>query len=291
MTSSLSVRQIKDILDKAGVDYSDCCEKKDLQRKLEDYRRNARPKKAFDGDASTDYGSEPQPSAERKRPASGSERKRPANGATHSSSRGARGSATDVTSLIRQINKDEDYYDILGVPRDATDIDLKKAYRKLALKLHPDKCSEDGAEDAFKKVGAAYHCLSDSDKRRRYDLSGTDSEQAQAGGHPDVDEIFRQMFGQGGMHGGPGVRFHFGGPGMFFHHMGGQRQGQQQQQQQHVGLMQYLPILVMLLINLGPGIIRMMATKGFMLLFLLPMLPSHLRRPALLLFLFVAFFL
>ena len=55
----------------------------------------------------------------------------------------------------------KDFYKILGVSRDATDSELKKAYRKLALKYHPDKNKEPGAEDKFKEIAEAYEVLSD----------------------------------------------------------------------------------------------------------------------------------
>lgn len=68
----------------------------------------------------------------------------------------------------------KDYYQILGVERNATDADLKKAYRQLALKYHPDRNPGDkAAEDKFKEINEAYACLSDSEKRSNYDQFGT----------------------------------------------------------------------------------------------------------------------
>ncbi len=66
-----------------------------------------------------------------------------------------------------------DYYEVLGVNKNSDESEIKKAYRQMALKYHPDKNPGDkSAEDKFKEAAEAYEVLSDSDKRKRYDQFG-----------------------------------------------------------------------------------------------------------------------
>eukprot|EP00695_Tsukubamonas_globosa_P001273 TRINITY_DN2245_c0_g1_i1.p1 TRINITY_DN2245_c0_g1~~TRINITY_DN2245_c0_g1_i1.p1 ORF type:complete len:118 (+),score=28.01 TRINITY_DN2245_c0_g1_i1:105-458(+) len=102
-----------------------------------------------------------------------------------------------------------DYYQILGVNRDASDDEIKKAYRKLAMKYHPDKNpdNKEAAEKKFKQVAEAYEILSDSKKRAIFDQYGEEGLQGgMPGGAPggaggasyhfsDPNDIFRQFFG------------------------------------------------------------------------------------------------
>jgi len=93
-----------------------------------------------------------------------------------------------------------DYYEILGVSRDASPEDIKKAYRKLAVKFHPDKNPGDHtAEDKFKELGEAYEALSDPDKRAAYDRYGHDAftggMSGGGGGFHDPMDMFSQVFG------------------------------------------------------------------------------------------------
>jgi len=94
----------------------------------------------------------------------------------------------------------KDYYKILGVARGASDDEIKKAYRKLALKYHPDKNQSSGAEEKFKQIGEAYDVLSDSKKKQIYDQYGEEGLKGGMGG---------------GSSGGPGGMPNFG-PGQGF---------------------------------------------------------------------------
>ncbi|KAJ7109111.1 hypothetical protein C8R44DRAFT_678998 [Mycena epipterygia] len=100
------------------------------------------------------------------------------------------------------------FYDLLEVPPTASESDLKKAYRKKALRLHPDK---GGDPELFKEVTHAYEILSDPDKRSIYDARGEAGLSEQGGmGGMDPQDLFSQLFGGGGFGGGGGF---FGGGG------------------------------------------------------------------------------
>ncbi|KAL8255868.1 hypothetical protein R6Q59_030935 [Mikania micrantha] len=117
--------------------------------------------------------------------------------------------------VVRKIKRNSDYYEILGVGKSCSVEEVKKAYRKLSLKVHPDKNKAPGSEEAFKKVSKAFKCLSDDNSRRQYDqtglVEGDEYSQQYNGmrqrrtGHNvfddnfDADEIFRSFFGQGDM--------------------------------------------------------------------------------------------
>ena len=118
-----------------------------------------------------------------------------------------------------------DYYEVLGVDKNATADDLKKAYRKLAIQYHPDKqqgksdAEKKAAEEKFKEAAEAYNVLSDPDKRARYDQFGFAGEQMGGGGYGggmSMEDILRQfgdLFGGFGGFGGFGDFFGGGGGG------------------------------------------------------------------------------
>ena len=104
-----------------------------------------------------------------------------------------------------------DYYDVLGISREASDDEIKSAYRKLAKKHHPDLNPEDKvAETKFKQASEAYEVLSDSQKRTQYDRFGHAASQqgfgSQGGfgtqGFGGFEDIFESFFGGGGGYGG-----------------------------------------------------------------------------------------
>lgn len=164
------------------------------------------------------------------------------------------------------------HYRVLGVEPNADESALKKAYRKLALKLHPDKNSAPGAEDAFKALGLAYATLSDAQKRRIYDACGDEDPDNRGGGmggmrrgaggvhgqNVNPEDIFNMFFG-GGMPGGA----HMAGGGMpggfrvYSTGFGGmprqQRRPRDQQQQQNgpdvASLLQLLPVLLLFVMS------------------------------------------
>ncbi|KAJ8609547.1 hypothetical protein CTAYLR_006045 [Chrysophaeum taylorii] len=180
--------------------------------------------------------------------------------------------------------KSDDYYAVLGLPRNASPEAVKKAYKKCAVKYHPDKNPGDKeAEENFKRIAEAFSVLSDTQKRAAYDRFGKDgarvAEQRQDGGsgvpftRVDPEEIFRQFFNaQGGGAGFPfaqpgGATFFFNGRPVNFPNFRRQTDNNGQQQQQVPEFVQTLqqvlatvppPILVV-----GGSILAMVGLRIF----------------------------
>ena len=106
------------------------------------------------------------------------------------------------------VTQKRDYYEVLGVQRSATPEEIKRAYRQAALKYHPDRNKEPGAEDRFKEAAEAYEVLSDADKRARYDhyghagLEGVGMHDFSGMRVDDIFSVFSELFG--GAFGGGG---------------------------------------------------------------------------------------
>lgn len=181
-------------------------------------------------------------------------------------------------ALVREFLKVDksDYYAVLGLSKEATSADVKKAYRKLALVYHPDKNRAPRADEAFKIVATAFAVLSDDDKRKRYDMYGVDNngmsgnrgfsaESFSSGSPVDAEEIFRAFFGNSQMHGGeffdplqaffmaaatqqrqPSFGFHFAGNGPF----SGNSRRRRRPTQDESSIRQFLPIIIFIVLSL-----------------------------------------
>ncbi|KAI1793518.1 DnaJ-domain-containing protein [Ganoderma leucocontextum] len=188
-----------------------------------------------------------------------------------------------------------DYYEILSLKRDCEEVEVKKAYRKLALALHPDKNGAPGADEAFKMVSKAFQVLSDPQKRASYDEHGSDPESRFSGvpssgpsfargpgfsggqfeGEISPEELFNMFFGGGmgmnggsfggGPFGGPMFTATFGGPGGFrTTRMRANPAAQQQRQEAPRSIwMQIMPLFLLLafsLLNALPNLFSMPVT-------------------------------
>ncbi|CAH8384693.1 unnamed protein product [Eruca vesicaria subsp. sativa] len=177
-------------------------------------------------------------------------------------------------SIVKKIKSKKDYYEILGLENTCSVDDVRKAYRKLSLKVHPDKNPAPGSEEAFKSVSKAFQCLSNEEARRKYDVSGSDEPIYQprrsngfnrggGGGYYyedefDPNEIFRSFFGGGFAGGGmppANAQFRTFNFGAARH-----RAANNNNNQAHDAagfnarvLLQLLPVLLILLLNFIPS--------------------------------------
>lgn len=101
-----------------------------------------------------------------------------------------------------------DYYEVLGISKNATIDEIKRAFRRLAMKYHPDRNKEPDAEQKFKEINEAYEVLSDENKRRSYDQFGFEGLNSSGFSGSDPFDIFNQFFG-GGRKSSSGQTFHF----------------------------------------------------------------------------------
>ncbi|KAK4872845.1 hypothetical protein RN001_014874 [Aquatica leii] len=171
---------------------------------------------------------------------------------------------------VKRIKSCKDYYEILGVNKDATDSEIKKAYKKLALQFHPDKNKCPGAAEAFKAIGNAVAILTDPEKRKQYDMFGTDEDRMSRNHHHhtytsysrgfesdvNAEELFNMFFGGG-----------FGNSNVFVRRNGRvyrqnmgtseshhSHQREQQQQSGFAAFFQLLPILLAILLSMASSL-------------------------------------
>ncbi|KFV94107.1 DnaJ subfamily B member 14, partial [Eurypyga helias] len=162
------------------------------------------------------------------------------------------------------IKKCKNYYEVLGVSKDAGEEDLKKAYRKLALKFHPDKNHAPGATEAFKKIGNAYAVLSNPEKRKQYDFTGSEE---QTCNHPsngrfnfhrgceaDItpEDLFNMFFGgafpTGSVHSFSNGRAGYSHPNQ--HRQSGHEREEERGDVCFSMFIQLMPIIVLILVSL-----------------------------------------
>ncbi|XP_061601443.1 dnaJ homolog subfamily B member 12a [Cololabis saira] len=165
----------------------------------------------------------------------------------------AKAFTAEQLDAVRRIKSCKDYYQILGVEKTASEEDLKKAYRKLALKFHPDKNHAPGATEAFKAIGNAYAVLSNVDKRRQYDQYGEErTHPSRHREHRDFEadispeDLFNMFFG-GGF---PTSNVHVYRNGrMHFAHHNRQDRREQQRDGGLALFVQLLPILILIIVS------------------------------------------
>ncbi|KAG2128582.1 hypothetical protein DEU56DRAFT_891182 [Suillus clintonianus] len=260
------------------------------------------------GSSSSTAGAGPSMSNGNAQASSSSTEARPsASGAKHRNTGSANGTAGGMGGEKREFTAEQlkvvkrvkgckvtEYYEILSVKKDCEEAEIKKAYRKLALALHPDKNGAPGADEAFKMVSKAFQVLSDSQKRAIYDQSGSDPESRSSGmssrgpgfsaspfgggfeGEMSPEDLFNMFFGGGGMamnrgfggspFGGPVFTASFGPGGFRTTRMGANMGGAQAQQQGEGAqgrslLMQLLPLILLIAFSVLSALPDMFSTS------------------------------
>ena len=160
--------------------------------------------------------------------------------------------------ICKELMKKKDYYDILNISKDATPEQIKKGYKKQAIRFHPDKNHSKLSTECFKKISEAYQCLSDPEKKSFYDKYGNEQEfkeQYFQRNHRyyqeemDPFEAFNIFFGNGFF---PGGRYHF------------RRENFQQEEQntnQNRKLLQFFPLIFLFLIYILPNLAFLFESK------------------------------
>jgi DnaJ family protein B protein 12 len=172
----------------------------------------------------------------------------------------------DQLEAVKKIRKCKDYYEILGLVKDCSEDDLKKAYRKLALKFHPDKNQAPGAADAFKAIGNAFAVLSNPAKRKQYDEYGNTDERLSSSSHYhqhhrrndygdydytrgfegdiSAEDLFRMFFGGGFSNG-------FSSQSRSFNHVHRRNATTRQENENpYAFMLQLSPLIIMIVISL-----------------------------------------
>lgn len=211
-------------------------------------------------DALTKNGSSAGNGAYRRRPAENSQSAGAQPESQDSGGQDPKGFTKEQVEGVQRIKRCKDYYDVLGINKEANEDELKKAYRKLALKFHPDKNHAPGATDAFKKIGNAYAVLSNAEKRRQYDLSGVEEPsspgQTHGGGfdfhrgfEADItpEDLFNMFFG-GGFPSSSAHTFS-NGRSSYSHQTDGQERTNDRGDGGFSMFIQLMPILVLILVS------------------------------------------
>ena len=152
--------------------------------------------------------------------------------------------------ICKELLKKKDYYDILNIKKDANESEIKRAYKKMAIKFHPDKNDSKLAEECFKKISEAYQCLSNPEKKNFYDKYGNEEEFKQKyyqANHRyyqeemDPFEAFNMFFGNG----------FFPNRGTRFYYSSDNEEGQTRNNR---SIIHFLPIIMLLIVYILPNL-------------------------------------